>query len=55
MMGNQSRMRHYRRALRSGPPMRTVPSKRGLLTVFLAAAAAGAAAGATVLHFLVHR
>ena len=54
-MGEHSRNRHYRRALRSGPPMRMVPSRRGLVTVFLAAAAAGAAAGATVLHFLGHR
>jgi hypothetical protein len=33
-------------------PTRLVPSKRGLLTVFLAAAAAGAGAGLLALHLL---
>jgi hypothetical protein len=41
------------RSERGAPPAtRLVPSKRGLLTVFLAAAAAGAGVGLLALHLL---
>lgn len=56
-MGDASRLRRQTREQRLASRqqrMRLVPSRRGLVTVFLAAAAAGAGLGFTALHFFGH-
>jgi len=44
-MGQQIKARQERRWLRKQPPMRVVPSRRGLVVTFLGVAALGYATG----------
>lgn len=48
-MGRQARLRKMRRTL---PPMRVVPSRRGLAVVFTAVAAVGLAVGLFASRFV---
>jgi len=51
-MGRAARLRSYRRSMNIAPPMKLVPSKKGVATVFLFTAALGAGAGYLLEHVL---